>query len=111
MEHGNSEVIVSISDSGSSIPEESLEQIFEPFFTTKENGLGLGLSVSRTIIAAHRGQLWVTNNLDRGATGLDCAPGQGFDLVQTPDGPAVRFTGACTLQPDDVWDIRYLADN
>jgi hypothetical protein len=48
--------------------------------------------------------------VDRAGTALDCAPGQGFDLVQDPDGPAVRFTGACTLQPDDVWDIRYLAD-
>jgi hypothetical protein len=48
--------------------------------------------------------------VDRAGTALDCAPGQGFDLVQDPDGPAVRFTGACTLQPDDLWDIRYLAD-
>ena len=48
--------------------------------------------------------------VDRAGSALDCAAGQGFDLVETPDGPAVRFTGACTLQPDDVWDIRYLAD-
>jgi hypothetical protein len=48
--------------------------------------------------------------VDRGATTLECTAGQGFDLVETPDGPAVRFTGACALQPDDVWDIRYLAD-
>jgi len=48
--------------------------------------------------------------VDRGQTTLDCAPGQGFDLVESPDGPAVRFTGACILQPDDVWDIRYLAN-
>ena len=45
-----------------------MEQIFEPFFTTKEEGMGLGLSVCRTIIAAHRGRLWATNNPDRGAT-------------------------------------------
>ena len=49
-------------------------------------------------------------HVDRGVTGMDCAVGQGFDLVQTVDGPAVRFIGACALQPDDVWDIRYLAD-
>jgi hypothetical protein len=48
--------------------------------------------------------------VDRAGTALDCVPGQGFELVQNADGPAVRFTGACTLQPDDVWDIRYLAD-
>ena len=45
-----------------------MEQIFEPFFTTKAKGLGLGLSVCRTIIAAHRGKLWATNNADCGAT-------------------------------------------
>ena len=49
-------------------------------------------------------------HVDRGSTGLDCASGQGFNLVQTVDGPAVRFIGACTLQPDDIWDIRYLAN-
>jgi len=45
-----------------------MEQIFEPFFTTKEEGMGLGLSVCGTIIGAHRGKLWATNNADRGAT-------------------------------------------
>ncbi len=68
MENGGKEVIVSVTDSGSGIPGESLEQIFEPFFTTKEKGVGLGLSVCRTIIAAHKGQLWATNNPDHGAT-------------------------------------------
>jgi two-component system sensor kinase FixL len=68
IENGSSAVTVSITDRGGSIPEEKMEQIFEPFFTTKEKGMGLGLSVCRTIIAAHRGKLWVTNNTDRGAT-------------------------------------------
>jgi PAS domain S-box-containing protein len=67
-ENGNSAVIVSVIDEGGSIPEEKMEQIFESFFTTKEEGMGLGLSVCRTIIAAHRGKLWATNNADRGAT-------------------------------------------
>jgi two-component system sensor kinase FixL len=66
--NGSSAVTVSVADRGSSIPEEKLEQIFEPFFTTKAKGLGLGLSVCRTIIAAHRGKLWGTNNADCGAT-------------------------------------------
>jgi two-component system sensor kinase FixL len=68
IENGSSAVIVSVTDRGGSIPEEKIEQIFEPFFTTKAKGMGLGLSVCRTIIAAHRGTLWATNNADCGAT-------------------------------------------
>jgi two-component system sensor kinase FixL len=66
--NGSSAVTVSVTDRGSSITEEKMEQIFEPFFTTKPKGMGLGLSVCRTIIAAHRGKLWATNNADCGAT-------------------------------------------
>ena len=68
IEKGSNAVIVSITDRGNSIPEERLEQIFEPFFTTKEKGMGLGLSVCRSIITAHRGKLWATNNTNRGTT-------------------------------------------
>jgi two-component system, LuxR family, sensor kinase FixL len=67
-ENGTSAVIVSVTDRGNSIPEEKMEEIFEPFFTTKAKGMGLGLSVCRSIITAHRGKLWATNNPDRGAT-------------------------------------------
>jgi two-component system, LuxR family, sensor kinase FixL len=68
IENESNTVTVSVIDRGSSIPEEKMEQIFEPFFTTKTKGMGLGLSVCRTIIASHRGKLWATNNPDRGAT-------------------------------------------
>jgi two-component system, LuxR family, sensor kinase FixL len=61
-------VVVSVADHGSGILEKELEQIFQPFFTTKKKGMGLGLSVCRTIITAHRGKLWATNNPDGGAT-------------------------------------------
>jgi C4-dicarboxylate-specific signal transduction histidine kinase len=67
-ENGSSTLVVSVTDRGGSVPEEKMEQIFEPFFTTKEKGMGLGLSVCRTIMAAHRGKLWATNNADCGAT-------------------------------------------
>jgi len=68
IEDGSSAVVVSVTDPGTGIPEERMEQIFEPFFSTKEKGMGIGLSVCRTIIAAHRGKLWAANNLGRGAT-------------------------------------------
>jgi two-component system, LuxR family, sensor kinase FixL len=67
LENGSA-VRVSVTDRGGSIPEEKMEQVFEPFFTTKTEGLGLGLSVCRTIISAHRGKLWATNNAYCGAT-------------------------------------------
>ena len=61
-------VRVSVRDGGGSIPEEKMEHVFDPFFTTKDEGMGLGLSICRTIIKAHRGKIWATNNPDRGAT-------------------------------------------
>jgi signal transduction histidine kinase len=61
-------VLVSIRDCGTGIPPALLERLFEPFVTTKPEGLGLGLSISRTIVAAHGGRLWAENNADRGAT-------------------------------------------
>jgi C4-dicarboxylate-specific signal transduction histidine kinase len=59
-------VKIEISDTGPGI--EDTESIFEPFFTTKHRGIGLGLSICRTIIAAHSGRLWASNNATRGAT-------------------------------------------
>ena len=64
----NGAVRVSVTDRGGSIPEERMQQLFEPFFTTKANGMGLGLSVCRNIVGVHRGNIWVTNNPEGGAT-------------------------------------------
>jgi two-component system, LuxR family, sensor kinase FixL len=61
-------VEVSVADCGSGIPHEKLNAIFEPFVSTKAEGMGLGLAVCRTIVAAHNGRLWATNNAGRGAT-------------------------------------------
>jgi two-component system sensor kinase FixL len=66
---GNIEI--SVADRGAGIPLADLERIFEPFVTTKSHGLGLGLAICRSIVAAHGGRLWATNNADRGAT-LHC---------------------------------------
>jgi C4-dicarboxylate-specific signal transduction histidine kinase len=62
------ETCVSVSDMGHGIPPDDLERVFDPFFTTKTHGLGLGLAVCRTIIAAQGGRLWATNNSGRGAS-------------------------------------------
>jgi len=67
----NGNVEVSVADRGAGIPSADLERIFEPFMTTKSHGLGLGLAICRSIVEAHGGRLWATNNADRGAT-LHC---------------------------------------
>jgi C4-dicarboxylate-specific signal transduction histidine kinase len=62
---------VSVRDHGTGIRPDMLGRLFEPFLTTKPDGLGLGLSISRTIVAAHGGRLWGENHPDGGAT-LHC---------------------------------------
>jgi C4-dicarboxylate-specific signal transduction histidine kinase len=57
---------VSVLDCGKGIESDHMERVFEPFFTTKENGLGLGLAISHSIVAAHGGKLWATNRPDCG---------------------------------------------
>ena len=61
-------VEVSVRDNGGGLTEESIVKMTEPFFTTKSEGMGMGLSINRTIIDAHMGRLWAENNSDRGAT-------------------------------------------
>jgi two-component system sensor kinase FixL len=60
-------VLVAVSDLGPGIDEE-LAKIFEPFFTTKRSGLGMGLSLCRSIIESHGGHIWAENNPEGGAT-------------------------------------------
>jgi two-component system sensor kinase FixL len=69
-------VIASVSDQGRGIPPQDLERIFEPFVTTKSHGMGLGLSVCRTIVGAHGGRIWAVNNATSGATVSVALPAQ-----------------------------------
>ncbi len=62
------EIEVSIKDTGKGLHVDDAERIFESFFTTKTQGLGLGLSLSHSIIEAHGGRIWMTPNTDHGVT-------------------------------------------
>ncbi|MGB8435078.1 MAG: response regulator [Burkholderiales bacterium] len=61
-------VTASVSDSGAGIASENVAAIFEPFWTTRSDGIGLGLSICRSIVQAHGGTIWVEPNPDRGVT-------------------------------------------
>jgi signal transduction histidine kinase len=65
--NGGARVEISISDSGPGIPPDKIAQVFDPFFTTKDQGMGIGLSIARTIILAHKGQIWAENQSGGGA--------------------------------------------
>jgi PAS domain S-box-containing protein len=60
-------VEVAVIDNGPGFNAEYLEHLFDPFFTTKSEGIGLGLSVSQSIVESHNGRLWAQNNPDQGA--------------------------------------------
>ena len=61
-------VIVSVRDSGHGLSADALPRIFESFYSTKAEGMGLGLSVARSIVEEHRGRIWAESNSDGGAT-------------------------------------------
>jgi PAS domain S-box-containing protein len=68
-------VVVAVQDAGVGIDVEKTDQLFNAFYTTKPDGMGMGLSISRSIIEAHGGRLWATANPDHGATFHFALPG------------------------------------
>ena len=65
--HDAEGVLVSVKDSGTGIDPKDIDRIFEAFFTTKAQGMGMGLSICRTIIEAHGGRLWASSGIDYGS--------------------------------------------
>jgi len=61
-------IIVAVKDMGHGISAYALSRIFESFFSTKADGMGLGLSVARSIVEDHHGRIWAENNAEGGAT-------------------------------------------
>jgi signal transduction histidine kinase len=85
-------VIISVADTGTGIDSQELERIFNPLFTTKSGGMGMGLSICRSIIEAHGGRLWVAPNKPEGTV---------FQFMLFADGGA--STGASRReQPEDL---------
>ena len=74
-------VQLSVSDTGAGLLEGVGDRIFDPFYTTKPAGMGMGLSIARSIVAAHGGRIWARNNEGPGATLT-------FTLPLAPSGPS-----------------------
>ena len=85
-ENGN--LLVAVSDCGTGISPDNANHIFEPFFTTKSNGMGMGLAISRTIIEAHSGEIWMESSAMDGTTFTFILPPAGLEKVKSGDLPA-----------------------
>jgi PAS domain S-box-containing protein len=77
-------VQLAVSDRGPGIPAGELERVFEPFVTSRDQGLGLGLSISRSIVSAHGGSIRAENNADGGATFRCLLPIAGAQAIKPP---------------------------
>jgi len=86
-------VEVAVGDTGKGLSDESPEKLFDPFFTTKAEGLGMGLSISRTIIQTHKGRIWATSNSPQGTVFRFVLPTAGEGQPQRGD-PMLAQGGA-----------------
>ena len=73
--HGDNGVRVAVEDFGSGIPQEDMDRIFETFFTTKSEGMGMGLSICRSIAASHGGRITVVKGVPHGSVFQLILPG------------------------------------
>jgi C4-dicarboxylate-specific signal transduction histidine kinase len=62
------EVVLSVADAGPAIDDAQMARMFQPFYSTKTNGLGMGLSITKSIVESHRGRIWADHNPDAGIT-------------------------------------------
>ena len=81
---GDNRVLVSVRDAGVGVDRQHMDKMFDAFYTTKSDGMGIGLSVSRSIIESHHGRIWASPNEGPGATfafSIPCRPNQPADGV------------------------------
>lgn len=93
----NGNLQASVSDCGLGVSPDNAAQIFEPFFTTKSNGMGMGLAISKTIIEAHGGEIWMESRVSEGTTFTFILPPEGLEKARSGDLPAPR--GSLNLKP------------
>ena len=91
-------VVVAVRDSGPGLAPATLERLFESFYTTKPSGLGLGLSICRSIIEAHGGRLWASANVPRGAMFQ-------FTVPPHPDSIVIVHDTGVAHSPDETLTI------
>jgi signal transduction histidine kinase len=72
-----------VHDSGPGIDQDQLDRVFQAFYTTKSSGVGMGLSICRSIIDAHGGRLWADMNASRGAVFRFTLPSAGKELTNS----------------------------
>ena len=88
---GSNAVVVEVRDSGAGLEPGRAEQVFEAFYTTKAEGLGIGLSISRSIVEAHGGRLWATSNQPHGAVFRFSLPvARGGTIMSDTERPSSR---------------------
>jgi signal transduction histidine kinase len=87
-------IVAAVSDSGPGIDPENLERVFEAFYTTKSSGLGIGLSICRSIIEAHGGRLWADASEPRGAVFQFILPGAENQLTDEEAARRHRFNSS-----------------